>query len=216
MSEAAINVASDELYGFRKEAVIKEWRSDMKKLLLASSLLAAIVVSGNAFAKKPHPTDTDPVTNLCSVFEEGDVWVFWDDSLDPGEKFGGDMEVDVEIDYVCDDTSEGTLFLTVEVELDKDEEAALSYSCDGEGCSAHSLYEDEFGWGPIVYEAVDTAISTDVVAACGGEELVVGSDTEITNISFGVKEMNPGPEKSQDKVKAKIDIYPEADNECAL
>ncbi len=55
-----------------------------------------------------------------------------------------------------------------------------------------------------------------VAAACGGAEFVDEYSDTIPNISFSVKEMNPGPGNSQDKVKAKIDIYPVATNECIL
>ncbi len=188
----------------------------MNKLHLVICFLAAMLINGFVFAKQPHPADTDPVTNLCSVYDEGDVWLFWDDTLGPGEKFGGDMEVDVEIDYQCDDASVGTVFMSVEIELDQDEDAPLSYSCDGVDCGAHSIFEDEFGWSPILESAVDAAIGADVVAACGGEELIEDVIVDITNISFGIKEMNPGPGNSQDKVKAKIDIFPVADNACVL
>ena len=180
----------------------------MNKLLSAAACAATLVFAGSAIAKNPHPTDTDPVTGLCSIFSADDVWLFWDDTLGEREKFGGDMEIDTSILYTCDGQSEAELLLSVEVELDQDETSPLSYTCDGTTCSAHSEYGAD--WGPVYDAAVETAVT----AACGGVENVVGFEDLISSISFGIKEMNPGRGKSQDKVKVKIEIYPEPDLEC--
>lgn len=183
----------------------------MNKKILLGSLIAATLCSGNVMAKNPHPTDTDPVTGLCSLFDEGDVFLSWVDLLDEGEKYGGDLEIDFSVDYLCLDASEGTLDLSVEIDLDQDEESILSYSCDGSLCTASAVAEGDMGWVSAVQAAIDAAAA----AACGGVEFVdtVG-DPELDSISFSVKEMNPGPGKSQDKVKAKVEVAPEPDSEC--
>ncbi len=68
------------------------------------------------------------------------------------------------------------------------------------------------GWGSEYDAAVDAAVA----GACGGVENVDSYNDLISGISFGIKEMNPGPGKSQDKIKVKIEIYPTADSECVI
>ncbi len=182
----------------------------MRKLFSVAAMAAILMFTGSALAKNPHPIDTEPVTGLCRVFFEGDVWLDWDDTLDEGEKFGGDLEVETTVLYTCTGEPEAELMLSVEVGLDQDEDASLSYSCDGTFCSAHSDYTE--GWGSEYDAAVDAAVA----AACGGVENVDSYNDLISSISFGIKEMNPGPGKSQDKIKVKIEIYPTADSECVI
>ena len=194
----------------------------MSNKFVLISLVATIFLSSSAFAKQPHPDDTDPVTGLCSTLGDGgdnpyDIWVHWDDNLalDGSEKYGGDMEIDTEVTYICSDGSEGTLNLSLEIELEQDENSVLPYHCDGVSCSAHSFYDSgENSWGTSFNEMVESS----AIAACTDIGLESHSSSK-HRISFGVKEMNPGPGKSQDKVKAKIVIYDdEVDptNECAV
>ena len=182
----------------------------MRKFFSIAACAAIVMFAGSTLAKNPHPTDTDPVTGLCSVYLDGDVWLFWDDNLDPGEKYGGDMEIETSVLYTCVGGSETELLLSVDVGLDQDEDSSLPYTCDGIYCSAHSEYD--FDWGPEYDAAVDAAVT----AACGGVVNVVGYSDTISSISFGVKEMNPGPGKSQDKIKAKIEVHPIPNAECVI
>lgn len=182
----------------------------MRKFISVAACAAIVMFAGSTLAKNPHPTDTDPVTGLCSFFIEGDVWLYWDDTLDEGEKYGGDMEIETSVLYTCIGGSETELLLSLEVDLDQDEAASLSYACDGTLCGAHSDYDID--WGPDYDAAVDAAVA----AACGGAVNVEGYSDEISSLSFGVKEMNPGAGRSQDKIKAKIEIYPLPNAECAI
>ena len=183
----------------------------MNKKLLLASLIAATLSSANVMAKNPHPSDTDPVTGLCSLFQDGNVFLSWDDQLDEGEKYGGDLEIDFSVDYACvEPYEEGVLNLSVEIELDMDEEAILSYGCDGSVCNASAVFEGDMGWENEVLAAAEAA----VLAACGADNIDSVGAPSYDRISFSVKEMNPGPGKSQDKVKSKVEVWPEPDNVC--
>jgi hypothetical protein len=106
-------------------------------------------------------------------------------------KYGGDLELEVDVWWECDDpASQGEFTLSIEVDLDRDPAAPLSYECDGSACVAMINYAD-------LFSAVDGAVAEQLAgprAAC-----ITGWDSGYSDYFedpyplFSVKQMNPGP-----------------------
>jgi hypothetical protein len=188
----------------------------MKKKALTTTIAsaAALFAANPADAGGEPPPDelNNPPTGALCMFDEGVFDAMWDDESGGGTKYGGDLEVTVVCEATCDETDEGVGDFerseshVLEFDLDRDEEAAFSYSCNGEDCVA-SL--DSEALDEAVAEACDSFFE-EAAVECSSDEGTLSTDDYFDfsedATTFSVKEMKPGRGKGrQSHQKAKVE-----------
>jgi hypothetical protein len=179
----------------------------MKKKLISSVIASAAAMSAvmavnaapkpNAAVGLDNPLDTPPPS--CEQTGDGFDAHWYDPDDDEGNtKYGGDIEFEALLSFVCEDyeeSFEGSETATVDVDLSQDESDPFFYECESTGEE-----EQVVCWASIDWEDISSAVNDaaedrfaeqqDECEEQGGYFVTWGSTLE--SVAFGVKEMNPG------------------------
>ncbi|MFT5139709.1 MAG: hypothetical protein ACI9H8_001407 [Lysobacterales bacterium] len=177
----------------------------MKRKILSAAIAStfAVVYADDSAASKPAFNDIDPPTNFECEYDaesEDGVTAWWDDNGE-GDKYGGDLDLDVHYFVECEDgfSTDGTTH--IELDLDTDSDAAWGYFCEDGFCHANATW-DEIG------EAVDESVDPEAICAAhdGIDDFgwIPTFDEEgfFDSINADIKSIDPGKGRgSQNKTK---------------
>jgi hypothetical protein len=132
-----------------------------------------------------------------------ELYAEWEDILASQghcDKYGGDVEFEIEVTYDCDVplVEAGTFTLVVEIDLDTDLAEPFAYECTAGTCVAMIDYDD-------IFDHLDTAAEEAGNGMCTEGYNVVSYDDwkEDPYPLFSVKQMDPGKHRGpQNRTKA--------------